>query len=295
MPAPMTATRFATTPPPSAGRRRRPAARHAAPGLHDRGGAVALAQVLDGGQGAREAVRLVQVPLAERAARAVHARRIQGLQAERVEVLQLLVREGVVDLGQVDGRRRESPRGRRRSRPPARGRRAIPVAALERRRVLVPADAVHPHRVVARHLLGRQHHHDASVHAARGLVGRQRLEGGGGVDEIGVRGARVSRACCRLRTATAAQSSSVHPLTWRYRRISRPATAAAGMPSGRFSTGSSAHALHPAVRHDLRGLRVRLDRDASGEAAADQHDGRSRARTGRRSTTVWTGRCTAPS
>jgi hypothetical protein len=41
------------------------------------------------------------VSLAERAAGPVHARRIESVQSERVQVLQLLVRERVVDLRQV--------------------------------------------------------------------------------------------------------------------------------------------------------------------------------------------------
>ena len=47
-------------------------------------------------------------------------------------------------------------------------------------------------------------------------------------------------ACARFRVATSAHSAAVRPLSCRYRRISNPATASAGTPSGRLSTGSSA-------------------------------------------------------
>src|SRR5213596_4231984 len=120
----------------------RAGARDAAPGLDDRSAAVAGAELLDRGEGPGEAVRLMEISLSECSTRAVDGRGIELGQPERVEMLQLLVRERVVDLGRVDVARldvrlREGDRGRSLGRD-----RPGPVAALDRRRILAPADPV---------------------------------------------------------------------------------------------------------------------------------------------------------
>ena len=71
---------------------------------------------------------------------------------------------------------RTPPPARTPSRRARRGGRPAPVAALQRGRVLVPADAVDPHRGMPAAVLGREHHHDAAVGAPRGLLARQRIE-----------------------------------------------------------------------------------------------------------------------
>ena len=94
--------------------------------------AVARAELLDAGEGPREAVRLVEVALAERAAARGSRDGIEAGEPERVEMLELLVRERVVDLGQVHVAGPIRP-GRSGARGALGGGRPVPVAALDRR------------------------------------------------------------------------------------------------------------------------------------------------------------------
>src|SRR5204862_4691466 len=86
---------------------------HPAPRLRDGDAPVALPQVLDARERPRESGALVERALAERAAGAVAAVRIQAGQPERIQVLQLLERERVVDLGEVDIARDDAGLGER--------------------------------------------------------------------------------------------------------------------------------------------------------------------------------------
>ena len=73
-----------------------------APGLrHGPPGRRPVAEPLDAREGAGETVRLPEVSLAERAAARVHPIGGQLREPERLEVLELLVGERVVDLGQL--------------------------------------------------------------------------------------------------------------------------------------------------------------------------------------------------
>ncbi len=101
-------------------------------------------------------------------------------------------------------------------------------------------------------------------------------------------------ACERLRSATSAHSSTVRPLSWRYLRISNPATASAETPSGRFNTGSSAKrsilpcettsdAFEWASTTTVLAMPDRISITAVAIANSPSE------------ATVWTGLCTAPS
>ena len=302
MPAPITATRFGHQPaPPAAPRRRR-----CVLGTPRQDWATAVVasparSCSTHAERAREAVRLVQVALAQRAARAVHAGRVEAGEAERVEVLQLLVRERVVDLGQRRRPPAVEPGPRVRALGRARGRRrAVPVAALQRRRVLVPADAVDPDRVGRPPAPRRPAPSRRSRRRCRAvwpavsgleqrIVGARRRLGVGGAT---VRRPRAARLRDRHRGAVVGRSARSRAGSAASRG---PRRASAGTPSGRFSTGSKRERGRPCrARRRRRPSSAprprRRRRSRCGSASR-----RSPARTGRRATTVCTGRCTAPS
>jgi hypothetical protein len=254
------------------------------------------AELLDGGEGPREAVRLMQVPLAEGATRSVDRRGIQLGEPERVEVLELLVRERVVDLSGIDVARshvglREGRRGRALG-----GYRSRPVAALDRGRVLAPADPVQPHgRVPGSPILGCEDDHDASVRAPRGLMRRERVE-------HGLRRRPRRRRTMRAGSTRRARVPGGHIgalLDGPAARVEVAPHLETGQRERRHAQRAVEHGVQrervdPAGREDVRRLRVRLDRDHVRHATPDQHH---RRRHGEQTVeaTVCTGRWTAPS
>ncbi len=91
-------------------------------------------------EGAGEAVRLPEMALAERAAARVDAIGVEAFEPERFEMLELLVRVGVVDLCHLDVGGIDPRAVVRRPSGALGGRGPIPLAALDGGSVLAPTD-----------------------------------------------------------------------------------------------------------------------------------------------------------
>jgi hypothetical protein len=198
---------------------------------------------------------------------------IDPAQAERVQMLQLLVRERVIDLRQVDVAGLDLRLAVRHLARASRRHCLAPGTALEAGRVLAPAHAVDPDRGMTSAILGREHRHDAAVGALRGLLARQRVEQRGGIGDVRICGPGI-RGSVRAISAGDVSTLFGGPAAL----VEVAAHLQAGHGERRDAQRTVEHriereALDPAVRDHVGRLRMRLHRHGPRDAGPDQHHG----------------------
>ena len=183
----------------------------------------------------------MEVALAERAAGRVDARGVEPAEPHRVEMLELLVREGVVDLGEVDvGRFDPGARTRLAAARSAEAARSQSRHSIEGASAFQPTPSTKTAGSPARSSVDSTRTTQPSTGSRPGRRPAGRRAGSDRRRPRTTPGGWTARArgCVTRRPRSPPPSG---PSACRYRRISSPASASAETPSGRFSTGSSAN------------------------------------------------------